>query len=165
MECIYRAQAPLARFHLAGSTAHPSGRWVAQQARNLVLVQGLEKVRFLIHDRDSKFVAAFDEVFRSEGIGVVLTPFRAPQANAYAERFVRTVRAECLDWLLILGPRQLERVLRVFVEHYNRERPHRALGRCPPAPLARTPQPRPGAAIERRDRLGGLLHEYYRAAA
>jgi len=73
------------RVHLAGSTAHPSGRWVAQQARNLVLVQGLEKVRFLIHDRDSKFVAAFDEVFRSEGIGVVLTPFRAPQANACTE--------------------------------------------------------------------------------
>src|SRR6266566_9109859 len=70
--------------------------------------------------------------FRREGIKVILTPFRAPKANAYAERFVRTARAECLDWLLILGPRQLDRVLRVFVEHYNRERPHRALGRCPP---------------------------------
>ena len=96
---------------------------------------------------------------------MVLTPFRAPQANAYAERFVRTVRAECLDWLLILGPRQLERVMRVFVEHYNAERPHRALGRCPPARVEPTP-PRPsGAAVKRRDRLGGLLHEYYLAAA
>ena len=153
------------RVHLAGSSAHPSGRWVAQQARNLVLAQGVENVRFLIHDRDSKFVAGFDEVFRSEGIRVILTPFRAPQANAYAERFVRTVRAECLDWLLILGPRQLERVLRVFVEHYNRERPHRALGRCPPVPVEPTPPPVAGAAVKRRDRLGGLLHEYYRAAA
>ena len=153
------------RVHLAGSSAHPSGRWVAQQARNLSFSGALGDVRFLIHDRDSKFVAGFDEVFRSEGIKVILTPPRAPQANAYAERFVRTIRTECLDWLLILGPRQLDRVLRVFVEHYNSERPHRALGRCPPAPLARTPQPRPGAAIQRTDRLGGLLHEYYRAAA
>jgi putative transposase len=105
------------RVHLVGSSAHPSGRWVAQQARNLVLVQGLENARFLIHDRDSKLVAAFDEVFRSEGISVILTPFRAPRANAHAERFVRTARTECLDWLLIFGPRQLDRVLRVFVEH------------------------------------------------
>jgi hypothetical protein len=152
------------RVHLAGSSAHPNGRWVAQQARNLRFSEGLGDVSFLIHDRDSKFVTSFDEVFRSEGVRVILTPFQAPQANAHAERFVRTVRAECLDWLLILGPRHLDVVLRVFVEHYNRERPHRALGRCPPA----APQPRlppPGAAVKRRDRLGGLVHEYYRAAA
>ena len=122
-------------------------------------------MRFLIHDRDSKFVASFDEVFRSEGVTVILTPFRAPQANAYAERFVRTARAECLDWLLILGSRQLERVLSVFVEHYNRERPHRALGRCPPALPQPTFPPPPGGEVTRRDRLGGLLHEYYLAAA
>jgi len=122
-------------------------------------------VRFLIHDRDSKFVASFDEVFRSEGARVILTPCRAPQANAYAERFVRTARAECLDWLLILGSRQLERVLSVFVEHYNRERPHRALGRCPPAPPQPTFPPPPGGEVTRRDRLGGLLHEYYLTAA
>jgi putative transposase len=153
------------RVHLAGCSAHPSGRWVAQQARNLNFSGALGDVSFLIHDRDSKFVAAFDEVFRSEGIRVILTPPRAPQANAYAERFVRTARTECLDWLLILGPRQLERVLRVFVEHYNSERPHRALGRCPPTRPQTTPPPPPGAAVKRRDRLGGLLHEYYRAAA
>jgi putative transposase len=122
------------RVHLAGCTAHPSGRWVAQQARNLALVEDIENVRFLIHDRDAKFVAAFDEVFRSEGIRVILTPSRAPQANAYAERFVRTVRAECLDWLLIFGPRQLDCVMRVFVEHYNHERPPRALGALSASP-------------------------------
>jgi putative transposase len=94
------------RVHLAGCSAHPSGRWVAQQARNLSFSGALGDVRFLIHDRDSKFVASFDEVFRSEGISVILTPPRAPKANAYAKRFVRTVRAECLNWLLILGPRQ-----------------------------------------------------------
>jgi putative transposase len=152
------------RVQLAGATANPNGRWVAQQARNLSLSGSLANVRFLIHDRDSKFSAAFDEVFRSEGIRVVKTPFRAPRANAHAERFVRTVRAECLDWLLILGPRHLERVLRVYVEHYNRERPHRALDLRPPAPPEPSPAPLAGR-IKRRDRLGGLLHEYYRTAA
>ena len=153
------------RVHLAGCSAYPSGRWVTQQARNLSFSGALSDARFLIHDRDSKFVASFDEVLRSEGISVILTPFQAPQANAYAERFVRTVRAECLDWQLILGPRQLDRVLRVFVEHYNRERPHRALGRCPPAPPQPTLPPPPGGEVKRRDRLGGLVNEYYRAAA
>ncbi len=122
-------------------------------------------MRCLIHDRDSKFVASFDEVFRSEGIRVILTPPRATRANTYAERFVRTARTECLDWLLILGSCQLDRVLRVFVEHYNSERPHRALGRCPPVPPQLALSPPPGAAVKRRDRLGGLVHEYYRAAA
>jgi len=153
------------RVHLAGSSAHPSARWVTQQARNLSCAGALGEVRFLIHDRDSKFLASFDEVFASEGIRVILTPFRSPQANAHAERFVRTVRTECLDWLLILGPRRLDRVLRVFIEHYNCERPHRALGRCPPARVEPTPLPPPGAGVKRRDRLGGLLHEYYLAAA
>jgi putative transposase len=153
------------RVHLAGASAHPNGRWVAQQARNLSFSGALGNARFLIHDRDSKFVVAFDEVFRSDDIRVILTPPRAPQANAYAERFVRTARAECLDWLLILGPHQLDRVLRVFTDQYNRERPHRALGRCPPAPPQPTRPPDPAAAIKRRDRLGGLVHEYYRAAA
>jgi putative transposase len=113
------------RAHLAGCTTNPTGAWVTQQARNLSFTGALERMRFLIHDRDSKFSAAFDEVFRSEGIKVIHTPIRAPQANAYAERFVRTVRAECLDWLLILGRRHLERVLRVYTTHYNSERPHR----------------------------------------
>ena len=96
---------------------------------------------------------------------MILTPFRAPRANANAERFVRTVRAECLDWMLILGPRHLERVLRVFIEHYNCERPHRALGRCPPDSVGRDARPVSDGPMHRRDRLGGLLHEYYRAAA
>jgi transposase InsO family protein len=100
---------------------------VTQQARNLGLDFSGQGVRFLIRDRDSKYSGPFDEVFRSEGIRIVKTPVRAPKANAIAERFVRTVRAECLDWLLILNRRHLEGVLRVYVDHYNRERPHRAL--------------------------------------
>jgi hypothetical protein len=113
------------RVHLAGCTTNPSGAWVTQQARNLSFTGIFERIRFLILDRDSKFSDTFDEVFRSEGITVIETPIRAPQANAYAERFVRTVRAECLDWLLILGRRHLESVLRIYIAHYNRERPHR----------------------------------------
>jgi putative transposase len=121
-------------------------------------------MRFLIHDRDGKFAAAFDEVFRSEGIRVIHTPIRAPQANAHAERFVRTIRAECLDWLLILGRRHLERVLRAYAAHYNRERPHLALALHPPEAATAMCQPNTGT-IQRRDLLGGLIQEYHRAAA
>jgi hypothetical protein len=151
------------RVHFAGCTTNPTGAWVVQQARNLSFTGLLERMRFLIHDRDSKFTASFDEVFRSEGINVIHTPVQAPRANAYAERFVRTVRTECLDWLLIVGRRHLEHVLRIYIQHYNRERPHRGLGLQPPAaPKLKLP---PGGDVQRHDRLGGLLHEYYRAAA
>jgi putative transposase len=94
----------------------------------------------------------------------VKAPVRSPKANAIAERFVRTVRAECLDWLLIGNRLHLERVLRVYVDHYNTQRPHRALKLQPPQPQAPPPPPTTGE-IERHDRLGGLIHEYYRAAA
>jgi putative transposase len=151
------------RIHLAGCTTNPTGAWVTQQARNLSFTGALERTRFLIHDRDSKFSASFDEVFRSEGIKVIKTPIRAPQANAYAERFVRTVRAECLDLLLILGRRHLEHVLRRYVTHYNAERPHRALALLPPAGCDKRNEPSANT-IERHDLLGGLIHEY-RAAA
>jgi transposase InsO family protein len=120
-------------------------------------------VRFLIRDRDSKFTRDFDIVFRSEGIEIVRTPVRAPKANAVAERFVRTIRAECLDWLLILNRRHLERVLHVFTEHYNGHRPHRALDLAPPAPqrpLLRLATSAAPDYLERRDVLGGLIHEY-----
>ncbi len=154
------------RVHLAGVTANPNGRWVAQQARNLLLVLGERgrRVRFLLRDRDAKFCRNFDDVFRSEGAEVVLTPVQAP--NAYAERWVRTVRAECLDWLLILGRGHLERVLRVYVRHYNAHRAHRALGLQPPEPAvgpALTGMDQP-LRVHRRDLLGGLVHEYRQAA-
>ncbi len=121
--------------------------------------------RVLIRDRDSKFTRDFDAVFRSEGIEIIKTPVRAPKANAFAERFVRTVRAECLDWLLIVNRRHLERVLLVFINHYNTHRPHRALNLMPRAPTAAKVHPiPPPAGIARRDRLGGLIHEYRVAA-
>jgi putative transposase len=151
------------RVWLAGCTANPTGAWVTQQARNLGLEFVDQGARFLVRDRDSKYTGAFDEVFRSQGIRIVKTPVRSPKANTIAERFVRTVRTECLDWLLILNRRHLERVLRVYVDHYNRERPHRTLELRTPEPDEQ-PEEVPGD-IRRRDRLGGLIHEYYRAAA
>jgi putative transposase len=124
------------------------------------------RVRFLVRDHDAKFSRSFDDVFGSEGAEVLRTPVRAPKANAHAERWVRTVRAECLDWLLIVGRRRLEQVLRVYVQHDNRHRPHRALWlKAPDLPGKLTvvgeDQQR---GVRRRDRLGGLLHEYQRAA-
>ena len=121
-------------------------------------------VRFLIRDRDSKFTGSFDAVFEAQGVRVVRTPVQAPEANGIAERFVRTVRSECLDWLLMVNARHLEQTVKVFVDHYNRCRPHRSLGLVPPSgpPLANA-EPRGPIKVRRRDRLGGLLHEYERA--
>jgi len=156
------------RVHLGGVTAHPDSAWVTQQARNLLLVLGERgrQLRFLLRDRDAKFCRSFDDVFSSEGAQVLVTPVRAPTANAYAERWVGTVRAECLDWLLIVGRGHLEQVLGVYVEHYNRHRPHRALQLEAPDRPARLPVVGEGqeGGVLRRDLLGGLLHEYRRAA-
>jgi putative transposase len=157
------------RVHLAGCTTNPSGAWVTQQARQLAwsLPERPAPFRFLIHDRDTKFTCSFDAVFQSEGIEIIRTPVRAPRSNAVAERFVRTARAECLDWLLILSRRHLEQVLRVFVDHYNSHRPHQALNLTPPHPtrphfrVATAPR---ADGLRRRNRLGGLIHEYSLAA-
>ena len=153
------------RVFLAGCTAHPSATWVSQQARNLAwdLAEAGLRPAVLVRDRDAKFAPAFDAVFASEGLRVMRTPVRAPLANAIAERWVGTVRRECLDRLLILGRRHLEAVLREFVKHYNAARPHRALDLRPP--LADERPVHPTGAIIRRDRLDGLIHEYVRRAA
>jgi integrase-like protein len=121
-------------------------------------------VRFLVRDRDAKFTAAFDAVFAAEAIEVLWTPVRAPRANAYAERWVGTVRREVLDRMLILGCRQLEAVLAEYVAHYNGHRPHRALGQAPPLGPAEPPVVVPAGRVLRRDRLGGLIHEYGQVA-
>jgi transposase InsO family protein len=121
-------------------------------------------MKFLVRDRDTKFTATFDEVFRSEGIRVIKTPVRSPRANAFAERWVRTVRTECLDWILILGHRHLERVLREYVEHYNRRRPHRGIDLDVPTGGV-VPTPPSLHHVDRHDVLGGLIHEYFAVAA
>jgi putative transposase len=157
------------RVHMAGCTPNPSAPWVIQQARQVswTLSERSEPMKFLIRDRDQKFTEGFDEVFRSGGIEVVRTPFRAPQANGVAERFVRTVRSECLDRLLILNQPHLERIVGVFVNHYNGHRPHRALCLAPPdprRPAVASASASVHARILRRDRLGGVIHEYALAA-
>jgi putative transposase len=152
------------RVHLAGCTTNPNGAWVTQQARNLSFTDLFERMRFLIHDRDSKFAASFDEIFRSEGIKVI----RDTDPRTASERLRRTVRPH--------RPRRMSRLAtdrrpppprdsaRIYTAHYNRERPHRGLALLPPDPT-NADQPPSGGEIKRRDRLGGLIHEYHRAAA
>jgi putative transposase len=151
--------------HVLGVTAHPTGAWTAQQARNLMVDLGERagRFRFLIRDRDGKFTPAFDDVFAGNGTRVIETPVRSPRANSFAERFVGTLRRECLDHVLILGERHLRSVLAEYARHYNSHRPHQGLQQEPP-------QRQPGyvvditARIERSQVLGGLISEYRRAA-
>jgi putative transposase len=159
---------------LVGVTDHPNGPWMVQRAREFSMsrepgtVGVTSSPRFLVRDRDSKFTRAFDDVFASDGIQIIKTPIQAPNANAFAERWVRTVRQECLDWMLVWGRRHLERVLDEYVRHYNDERPHRSLALRPPRSIEVRAGPDAetvAARVRRRDRLGGLVHEYYQVAA
>jgi len=155
--------------HVLGVTAHPDGAWTVQQARNLLMDLGERATRFrlLIRDRAGQFTDAFDAVLAAAGIEVVKIPPRSPRANAYAERWVRTVRAECTDRMLIAGPRHLRAVLDEYVAHYNRHRPHRATNPRPPdaGDTATAPVTDLAAArIRRRNILGGLIHQHERAA-
>jgi putative transposase len=155
--------------HVLGVTAHPDGAWTTQQARNLLMDLGerADRFRFMIRDRAGQFTEAFDAVLAGAGIEVVKIPPRSPRANAYAERWVRTVRTEVTDRVLITGPRHLRAVLDEYVAHYNQHRPHRARNLRPPdgshvatAPVADLAT----ARIRRRRVVGGLIHEYERAA-
>ena len=149
--------------HLFGVTANPNGAWMTQVARNFAdALEGTDpRVRFLLRDRDTKFTASFNEVFASIGAETIVTPVRAPQANAFAERWVRTARQECLDRLLVFSRRHLETILAAYIEHYNQARPHRGLDLMPPRPA---PVVETGGPVLRRDVLGGLIHEYHLAA-
>ncbi|HSH77975.1 MAG TPA: integrase core domain-containing protein [Herpetosiphonaceae bacterium] len=152
------------RVHIAGCTGEPTAGWVAQQARQLTWTIQDERLplRFLMHDRDAKFPGAFDTVIAAEGIEIIRTPCRAPKANAFAERWVRSVREECLDHLLIFGEAHLRRVLGEYVAYYNHARPHQGIDQqCP----VRRLWPSGSGPIQRRDVLGGIIHDYYRAAA
>jgi len=164
------------RVWITGVTDHPLGAWVTQQARNVtgdLEDEGIE-VKFLLRDRDTKYVSNFDTVFTSAGAQVLRTPFRTPNANAHAERFVRTIRSACLDHLLIVNARHLERILPSYVRHYNGHRPHQGISQeipeAPQSTLTMIPPPsihgghrqhrRDLQGVRRRDLLGGLIHEY-----
>jgi putative transposase len=164
---LFFIQLSTRRIVAAGVTAHPDTARVTQQARNVAMDlndRGLA-VRFLLRDHDAKFTRSFDDVLASVGGQVLRTPIRAPKANAYAERWVQTVRAECLDWTLVCGRRHLLRLLRGYVRHYNQQRPHRGLALAVPEPQEpSSPHVNP-RAVKGRDVLGGLIHEYHEVAA
>lgn len=135
--------------HLAGITAHPTGEWITQQARNLLMTleEHGDSLKFLIRDRDTKFTAAFDAVFTAVGVRIIRTPVRAPRANAIAERWISSARRECLDRMLTTGGQHLRLVLGEYVDHYNSHRPHRALQQSPPGSTRvehKHPDPAPG---------------------
>jgi putative transposase len=154
------------RVHILGISAHPTGDWVTQAARNLLMDLGerTSQFKFLIRDRDTKLTAAFDTVFAAEGIRILRTPTRAPRANSYAERWVGTLRRELLDRILIVHRHQLEAALTEYVDHYNRHRPHRSLAQAAPLQALPTMSPPDKVRVLRRDRLGGLISEYSQAA-
>jgi putative transposase len=150
------------RVHLAGVTANPNGQWVAQQARQYIwAIEEQEEIfRCLIHDNDKKLTDAFDDVFQSKQIHVIHTPIEAPNANSFAERWVLSVRSECLDHVLILNERHLFRVLQTYTEYYNTRRPHQSLDQQSPIPYSQTPDT---GAVKKRQLLGGILNDYFRA--
>ncbi len=151
------------RVRVMTSTRNPEAGFVTQQARNLYMAEEPPTgARFLIRDRDSKFTRSFDAVFGSEGASVILTPVRAPKANAFAERWVRTVRAEILDWTLVLSRRHLDRVLSRYASHYNSHRPHRGIGLAPPDARGADPPPVSPGRVHRREVLPGI-NEYLAA--
>jgi len=153
------------RVKILGVTSNPDGAWVTQQARNMAMDGGLENLRFLIRDRDAKFTGPFDEVFGSQGMRVIKTPVRAPKANAYAERFVRTVRAELLDLVLVTGRRHLLRLLADYEAHYNSHRPHRGIDLEAPDGVRGEPQEAvPLDEVRRTKVVSGLISQYRRAA-
>jgi putative transposase len=153
------------RVRIVGVTANPEGRWVTQQARNLAMERDLDNVGFLIRDRDAKFTRPFDEVFRSVGAEVIRTPVRAPKANAYAERFVRTVRSELLDLVLVIGRRHLASLLHDYETHYNSHRPHRGIDLDAPERMDSGLATIPLDDIRRTKAVGGLITEYHGVAA
>jgi len=162
--CFFVMEVSSPYAHLVGVTANPDGPWTVQQIRNLLMDLGDHAAgfRFLVRDRAGQFPASFDAVLTDAGIAVVKIPPRSPRANAYAERFVRTVRTEVTDRLLIFGARHLRAVLAEYARHYNQRRPHRALQLHPPQPDPAIAMP--AARIKRRSVLGGLINEYEPAA-
>jgi transposase InsO family protein len=154
------------RVHLAGVTAHPTAAWTVQQARNTLMdfAERTDSLKFLIRDRDVKYTDAFDAVFAAAGMRIITTPVQAPRTNAACERWIATVRRECTDRILIAGRRHLHHTLSEYVDHYNTHRPHRTLSQRPPEGKVHEAPADANTRVRRRDRLGGLIHEYSQVA-
>jgi putative transposase len=152
------------RVHFAGCTAHPDNAWITQQARQVMweLDEREPAIHFLIRDNDKKFSHAFDTVFRSAGIHVIPIPYHAPNANVYAERWIRSVREECLDKVLIINQAHLRHVMREYVAFFNTARPHQGIDQRIPIPPASRATSGP---VRCRNVLGGIIHDYYLDAA
>ncbi|MDY7102932.1 MAG: integrase core domain-containing protein [Actinomycetota bacterium] len=151
----------------AGITTSPTGEWTTQAARNLFISHSerLEGAKALVRDRGSQFVDGFDEVFRTEGFKVLRTPVRVPVANTFAERWIGSIRRELLDRTIVWNQRQLERLVRDYIEHFNQHRPHQSLEQRPPTPIDKPPEVPPATvAVLRTSRCDGLIHEYQNAA-
>ena len=163
--CLFVMEVSSRDVHILGVTANPDGPWTVQQIRNLLMDLGdrAADFRFLVRDRAGQFTISFDALLADAGIEAAKIPPRSPKANAYAEKFVLTARAEITDWMLIFGERHLQLVLARYAAHYNGRRPHRSRQLHPPRPdhpVADLSQKR----IQRRPILGGLINEYERAA-
>jgi transposase InsO family protein len=165
LSVLFSLEVQTRRVVVAGCTAHPTAAWVTQPARDGCrdLAAAGARPPALSRDRDTRFGPAFAAGFATQGVRVVRTPVRTPQANAFAERWVGTIRRGCLDWLRITGERHLGHVPREVAAHDNSARPHRSLRLQPP--LGPPPHRAGSREVGRRDRPGGLLHEYQRAAA
>ena len=154
------------RVHLSGVTAHPTAAWTVQQARNILtdLGERTNGLKFLIRDRDAKYTGAFDAVFTAAGMRIIKTPVQAPRANAICERWIASARRECTDRILIAGRRHLHHTLSEYVDRYNTHRPHRTLSQRPPDAKIPAAPAADNIRVRRRDRLGGLIHEYSQVA-
>jgi putative transposase len=157
---------PWMRFSARTVTAHPTAAWTVQQARNMLMDLGerTEDLKFLVRDRDAKYTDGFDAVFTASGMRTITAPVRAPRANAICERWIATARRECTDRILIAGRRHLHHMLTEYVDHYNTHRPHRALSQRPPHAGTQIAPADDTIRVRRRDRLGGLIHEYSQVA-
>jgi len=156
---------PTREVFYAGATTNPTGAWTTQAARNLFLAHRdqLAGARALVRDRGSQFIDSLDEIFRTEGLKILKTPLRTPVANAFAERWIGSIRRELLDRTIIWNRRQLERLVIDYIEHYNQHRPHRSLDQRPPVPPSLAVVP-PDHRVVQLDRCHGLIHEYRNAA-
>ena len=154
------------RVHLAGITAHPAAAWTVQQARNTLMDPGEQagSLKFPIRDRDAKYTDAFDAAFTATGTRIITTPVQAPRANAICERRIASARRECTDRILITGRQHLHHTLSEYADHYNTCRPHRAPGQRPPGGRSHVAPAGDNTRVRRRDRLGGLIHEYSQVA-